>query len=117
MEKPRDADLWVRNLIRAASDDLGSYLEVAKLDPDLIATLYIRLREALDSWDGASEGDLVERATLTVYLTAAAWAPAGERGPVLLDSLRARIARTVVAGPQESDLQLQNASRKKGAET
>lgn len=116
MEKPRDADLWVRSLIRAASEDLRSHLEVAKLDQDLIATLYLRLREALDSWDGASEGDLIERATFTVYLTAAAWAPAGESSPVLLDSLRARITTTVAARRHEDDPRLQNASHKKGAE-
>ncbi len=103
MEKPGDADLWVRSVIRAATDDLRRSLDVARLDQDLIAALYFRLRESLEAWDGISESDLVEQATFTVYLTAAAWAPAGEPGPILLDTLRSTIATTVAASARPDD--------------
>ncbi|HEY0788108.1 MAG TPA: hypothetical protein VGE86_05650, partial [Thermoanaerobaculia bacterium] len=93
----RDDDLWIRSVIHASTEDLRRSLDVARLDPDLIAVLYLRLRESLETWDGISEGELVEQATFTVYLTATAWAPAGEPGPALLDSIRTRIAATVAA--------------------
>jgi hypothetical protein len=97
MRTTRDDDLWIRSVIHASTEDLRRSLDVARLDPDLIAVLYLRLRESLETWDGISESELVEQATFTVYLTATAWAPAGEPGPALLDSIRTRIASTVAA--------------------
>lgn len=112
MERTGDADLWVRSVIRAATEDLLHFLDVARLDQDLIAALYLRLRESLEAWDGISRTDLVEQVTFTVYLTAAAWAPAGERGPLLLDSLRTTIAATLAEGSSPGEARLPRFSEK-----
>lgn len=91
---PKGIDLLARRLMRAAEEDLRSWLAVSRLDQDLLGALYLRLLEVLQRSD-ASDDDTVEELTLAIYLTASAWQSKSDAPVDLLVALRREISKTL----------------------
>lgn len=83
-----ELDIVARRLIRASEGDLRRWIGVARLDNDLLGTLYLRVRELLEQGQEADDDDLAEDVTLTMYLTAAAWKMRDDPQLELLPALR-----------------------------
>lgn len=91
---PKGIDLLARRLIRAAEEDLRSWLVVGQLDHELLGALYLRLLEVLERSDAPND-DTVEELALAIYLTASAWQSKSNASVDLLVSLRCEISKTL----------------------
>lgn len=91
---PKGIDLLARRLMRAAEEDLRSWLAVSQLDHELLGALYLRLLEVLEHSD-APDDDTVEELTLAIYLTASAWQSKSDAPVDLLVALRREISKTL----------------------
>jgi hypothetical protein len=89
-----DPDLLVRRLMRAAEEDLRSWLVVRQLDHELLGVLYLRLLEVLERSELPND-ETVEELALAIYLTASAWQTKSDAPVDLLVSLRSGISRTL----------------------
>lgn len=78
-----------RKLVRAVQEDLRLWLNVPRLEPELIANLYLRIRDILRR-DGA-----LDELALAVYLTATAWQPSAPESASVIPTLR-RDLETVI---------------------
>lgn len=79
-----DNDLLARRLVRAVQEDLRHWLHVARLEPELVATLYLRVRDILRRGAPLDDAGALDELALAVYLTATAWqAPAPESASVI----------------------------------
>ena len=96
MSTSPDTDLVARRLILAVQDDLRRWQAVPRLEPELVAALYLRVRDILARWPTPDDGAIDELA-LTVYLTASAWQPTPDRAATLLPILRRDIAEAMHA--------------------
>ena len=96
MSTPNDTDLVARRLVRAVQDDLRRWQAVPRLEPELVAALYLRVREILGRWPNPDDGAIDELA-LAVYLTTSAWQPTPDRAASLLPILRRDIAEAMHA--------------------
>ncbi len=83
-----ELDIVARRMIRASEADLRRWIGVARLDNDLLGTLYLRVRELLEQGQDTDDDDLAEDVTLTMYLTAAAWKMRDDPQLELLPALR-----------------------------
>jgi len=81
-----DNDLLARRLVRAVQEDLRHWFHVARLEPELVATLYLRVREIL------RRGGAVDELALAVYLTATAWQQPAADSSAVIPILRRDIA-------------------------
>ena len=99
MSTPPDTDLAARRLVRAVQDDLRRWQAVPQLEPELVAALYLRVREILSRWPNPDDGAIDELA-LAVYLTTSAWQPTPDRAASLLPILRRDIAEAMHATTQ-----------------
>lgn len=96
MEKQGEIfDRLARQIIHAADADLRRVLGSTHLDCELVAALYLRLREALQRVQNATEEGAIDELALTIYLTTSAWKSDGEIPVDLLTSLHAAIAATL----------------------
>lgn len=95
-----DPDRQSRRLLNAVQHPLEQFLEVDRLDQELVGNLYLRLRDALTQWqsrDGLRslvDDALFDELALIVYLTAGAWrSSCGADGTIqVLASLQQSIA-------------------------
>jgi hypothetical protein len=92
---PNGLDLLARRLMRAAEEDLRSWLGVAQLDHELLGALYLRLREVLERSAKPDDDDTVQELALAIYLTASAWQSKSDAPVDLLVSLRREISKTL----------------------
>jgi hypothetical protein len=91
---PERSDLLARRLMRAAEEDLRSWLVVARLDHELLGALYLRLLEVIER-SQVPDDDTVEELALAIYLTASAWQTKSDAPVDLLVSLRSGISKTL----------------------
>jgi len=91
-----DDDLMARQLVRAVQEDLRLWLNVPRLEPELIANLYLRIRDILRR-DGA-----LDELALAVYLTATAWQPSVPESASVIPTLR-RDLETVINAKGENN--------------
>lgn len=96
MSTPNNTDLVARRLVHAVQDDLRRWQAVPRLEPELVAALYLRVREILGRWPSPDDGAIDELA-LAVYLTTSAWQPTRDRAASLLPILRRDIAEAMHA--------------------
>ena len=96
MSTGNDTDLAARRVVRAVQEDLRRWQAVPRLEPELVAALYLRVRDILARWPNPDEGAIDELA-LTVYLTTSAWQPTPDRAASLLPILRRDIAEAMRA--------------------
>ncbi len=85
-----------RQLVRAVQEDLRLWLNVPRLEPELIANLYLRIRDILRR-DGA-----LDELALAVYLTATAWQPSVPESASVIPTLR-RDLETVINAKGENN--------------
>lgn len=89
---PNTLDQLTRRLIQSAEKDLCEFLHVPKLEQELVAILYLRLRHLVDSCDGDGAADEL---ALSMYLIASAWQGSAAPPVDLLPSLHKRIRATL----------------------
>ena len=100
---PKGLDLLTRRLMRAAEEDVRSWLGVPQLDHELLGALYVRLREVLERSAIPSDDDTVQELALAIYLTASAWQSKSDAPVDLLVSLRREIATTLSPGIEQGE--------------
>ena len=91
---PNGLDLLARHVILAAEEDLRRSLRDVRLDPELLVTLYLRVREVLErsELDDAATADEL---AITIFFTASAWQPNNEAPIEVLPSLHQVVSRTL----------------------
>jgi hypothetical protein len=89
-----EPDLLVRRVIRAAEEDLRSWLVVGHLDHEFLGALYLRLLEVMER-SRTLDDDTVEELALAIYITASAWQTKIDAPVDLLVSLRSGISKTL----------------------
>jgi hypothetical protein len=87
-----DNDLLARRLIGAVQEDLRHWLHVARLEPELVATLYLRVRDILRRGAPRDDAGALDELALAVYLTATAWQPPAPDSASVIPILRRDIA-------------------------
>ncbi|HJW95873.1 MAG TPA: hypothetical protein VJ901_19855 [Thermoanaerobaculia bacterium] len=92
-----DNDLLARRLIRAVQDDLRHWLHVARLEPELVATLYLRVRDVLRRGAPLDDAGALDELALAVYLTAGAWQPPAPESAAVIPILRRAIAGVITS--------------------
>lgn len=91
---PGTYDRLARRLIQSVEKDLREFLGVPRLEQELVAILYLRLRHLVEACD---EDGAVDELALAIFLTASAW-QANDEPPVdLLPSLHQNIGATLTA--------------------
>jgi hypothetical protein len=97
MSHPSNAlDLLARRIIRASEEDLRHWLGVVQLDHDLLGTLYLQVRAALDRCQSPDDAVAVEELALTMLLTASAWRTGNEgSAETILSGLHRAISTTL----------------------
>ena len=97
MSRPSNAlDLLTRRIIRASEEDLRHWLGVVQLDRDLLGTLYLQVRAALDRCQSPDDAVAVEELALTMLLTASAWRTGNEgSAETILSALHRAISTTL----------------------
>ena len=95
MSRPSNAlDLLTRRIIRASEEDLRHWLGVVQLDRDLLSTLYLQVRAALDRCQSPDDAVAVEELALTMLLTASAWRT-GNQGSA--ETILSALHRAIIA--------------------
>ena len=95
MSRPSNAlDLLTRRIIRASEEDLRHWLGVVQLDRDLLSTLYLQVRAALDRCQSPDDAVAVEELALTMLLTASAWCT-GNQGSA--ETILSALHRAIIA--------------------
>ena len=95
MSRPSNAlDLLTRRIIRASEEDLRHWLGVVQLDCDLLSTLYLQVRAALDRCQSPDDAVAVEELALTMLLTASAWRT-GNQGSA--ETILSALHRAIIA--------------------
>ncbi len=91
---PKTLDHLTRRIIQSAEKDLRGFLQVPKLEQELVAILYLRLRQLVEDCeiDGAAD-----EIALAIYLTASAWEASAEPPLDVLNSLHRTIGATLEA--------------------
>ena len=89
---PNTLDQLTRRLIQSAEKDLCEFLHVAKLEQELVAILYLRLRHLVESCDDDGAADEL---ALSMFLIASAWQGDPESAVNLLPSLHKTIRATL----------------------
>jgi hypothetical protein len=98
---PNTLDRVARRLVQASEKDLRHFLGLKRLDPELVANLYLQVRNVVDRWD---EEGAVDELALAIYLTATTW-ESNVTAPVnLLTSLHLAIETTLHAERREQTL-------------
>lgn len=97
MSRPSNAlDLLTRRIIRASEEDLRHWLGVVQLDRDLLGTLYLQVRAALDRCQSPDDAVAVEELALTMLLTVSAWRTGNEgSAETILSALHRAISTTL----------------------
>jgi hypothetical protein len=91
---PNGLDLLARHVILAAEEDLRRSLRDVQLDPELLGTLYLRVREVLERSE-LEDIATAEELAMAIYFTASAWQPNSEAPVEILLSLHQVISRTL----------------------
>jgi hypothetical protein len=89
---PNTLDHLTRRLIQSAEKDLRAFLQVPRLEQELVAILYLRLRHLVENSDDDAVADEL---ALSIYLTASAWQASAEPPVDLLESLHRTIGATL----------------------
>ena len=95
MSGPSNAlDLLTRRILRASEEDLRHWLGAVQLDRDLLSTLYLQVRAALDRCQSPDDAVAVEELALTMLLTASAWRT-GNQGSA--ETILSALHRAIIA--------------------
>lgn len=87
-------DQVARRLVHDVEEDLRSFLRLDRLDPQLVALLYLQVRGVIER---CGDADAIDELALAIYLTASAWQSSPEPPVDFLTAVHSVISRTLAS--------------------